>query len=117
MKLFILITGVLELIVGLAMLINPKIIPSYKKATGALITTARMYGGAALSIAIFAIYVVSDFENQILTEPFLLIYFIFHTAIALAVLISFVCKQTREVNIGFVHALFAALTLYYLITF
>lgn len=117
MKLFILITGVLELMVGLAMLINPKIIPSYKKAGGALITTARMYGGAAFSIAIFALLVVSDFENQILTQSFLLIYFVFHTAVAFAVLISFISKQTREINIGFVHSLFAVITLYFLITF
>lgn len=116
MKLFILITGILELLVGLAMLINPKIIPSYKKADGALITAARMYGGAAFSIAIFALLVVSEFENQILTEPFLLIYIIFHTAVALAVLMSFVSKQTREINIGFIHGLFAAITLYFLIT-
>ena len=33
MKLFILITGILELTVGLAMLVNPKFIPSYKKAS------------------------------------------------------------------------------------
>ena len=78
MKLFILITGILELTVGLAMLVNPKFIPSYKKAGGALITTARMYGGAAFSIAIFALLVVSDFENKNFTQSFLLIYFVFN---------------------------------------
>ena len=38
-------------------------------------------------------------------------------AVAFAVLISFISKQTREINIGFVHSLFAVITLYFLITF
>jgi uncharacterized membrane protein YwaF len=117
MKLFILITGILELTVGLAMLVNPKFIPSYKKAGGALITTARMYGGAAFSIAIFALLVVSDFENKNFTQSCFFIFFFFHTTVALAVLISFISKQTREINIGFIHSLFAVITLYFLITF
>ena len=96
MKLFILITGILELTVGLAMLVNPKFIPSYKKAGGALITTARMYGGAAFSIAIFALLVVSDFENKNFTQSFLLIYFLLHTKMAIAVIIYF--RDLYEVN-------------------
>jgi len=31
------------------------------------------------------------------------------------VLISFISKQTREVNIGFIHGLLAAITLFYLL--
>ncbi|KRO86421.1 MAG: hypothetical protein O2790_06750 [Bacteroidetes bacterium] len=115
MKIFILISGLLELLVGSIMLINPKIIPSYKKASGALITIARMYGGAAFSIAVFALLVVFDFENESLHIPFLIVFFIFHLAISLSVLISFISKQTREVNIGFIHGLLATITLFYLL--
>ena len=115
MKFFILISGLLELLVGSIMLINPKIIPSYKKANGALITTARMYGAAAFSIAIFALLIVSDFENESLHSTFLIVFFIFHLTVSLSVLISFISKQTREVNIGFIHGLLAAITLFYLL--
>ena len=115
MKLFILITGLFELLVGLVMLINPKIIPSYSKANGALITAARMYGAAAFSIAIFALLVVSDFANETLHKPFLIVYFIFHFALTISILISFINKQTREINIGIIHGLCAIITFYFLI--
>ena len=42
MKIFILVVGLLELLVGLVLLINPRLMAAYKKANNALLTTARM---------------------------------------------------------------------------
>ena len=63
MKIFILVVGLLELLVGSVLLINPRLMAAYKKANNALLTTARMYGAAACSIGVFAVYVFSNYEN------------------------------------------------------
>jgi len=70
MKIFILVVGLLELLVGSVLLINPRLMAAYKKANNALLTTARMYGAAASSIGIFAVYIFSNYENSVLHEPF-----------------------------------------------
>ena len=52
MKIFIIVVGLLELLVGSVLLINPRLMAAYKKANNALLTTARMYGAAACSIGV-----------------------------------------------------------------
>ena len=47
MKIFILVVGLLELLVGSVLLINPRLMAAYKKANNALLTTARMYGAVS----------------------------------------------------------------------
>ena len=78
MKIFILVVGLLELLVGSVLLINPRLMAAYKKANNALLTTARMYGAAACSIGIFAVYIFSNYENSVLHEPFLIVFAVFH---------------------------------------
>ena len=74
MKIFILVTGILELLVGSILLINPKLIQAYKNTSNSLITSVRMYGAAAVSIAVFALLVVLDFDNTVLHKPFLIVF-------------------------------------------
>lgn len=74
MKIFIIVVGLLELLVGSVLLINPRLMAAYKKANNALLTTVRMYGAAACSIGVFAVYVFSNYENTVLHEPFLIVF-------------------------------------------
>jgi hypothetical protein len=115
MKIFIIITGLMELLIGSVLLINPKLMGAYKKASNSLITTARMYGASAFSIALFAIYVVINFEIEILHEPFLIVYSVFHFLVAIAVIISFCLKQTRDLKIAILHGLFFIISIYFLL--
>ena len=115
MKIFILVVGILEILVGTVLLVNPKLMAAYKKANNALLTTARMYGAAACSIGIFAVYICLNFENTILNEPFLIVFAIFHFLVSLAIIISFLLKQTRDLNIAILHGLFCLITLYFLL--
>ena len=115
MKIFILVTGILELLVGSILLINPKLMQAYKNASNSLITSARMYGAAAVSIAVFALLVVFDFDNTVLHKPFLIVFGVFHFLVSLSVVISFYSKQTRDLKIALLHGLFFILTLYFLI--
>lgn len=117
MKIFILVTGILELLVGSILLINPKLMQAYKNASNSLITSARMYGAAAVSIAVFALLVVLDFDNTVLHKPFLIVFGVFHFLVSLSVVISFYSKQTRDLKIAFLHGLFFILTLYFIISY
>lgn len=115
MKIFILVVGLLELLVGSVLLINPRLMVAYKKANNALLTTARMYGAAASSIGIFAVYIFSNYENSVLHEPFLIVFAVFHFLVSLAIIISFFLKQTRDLKIAILHALFCVITVYFLL--
>ena len=115
MKIFIIVVGLLELLVGSVLMINPRLMAAYKKGNNALITTARMYGAAAISIGIFAVYIYLNFENTILHEPFLIVFVAFHFLVSLAIIISFLLKQTRDLKIAILHGLFFIITLYFLI--
>ena len=115
MKIFILVVGLLELLVGSVLLINPRLMAAYKKANNALLTTARMYGAAACSIGVFAVYVFSNYENTVLHEPFLIVFAVFHFLVSLAIIISFFLKQTKDLKIAILHALFCVITVYFLL--
>jgi len=111
MKIFIIVVGLLELLVGSVLMINPRLMAAYKKGNNALITT----GAAAISIGIFAVYIYLNFENTILHEPFLIVFAAFHFLVSLAIIISFLLKQTRDLKIAILHGLFFIITLYFLI--
>ena len=115
MKIFIILVGLLELLVGSVLLLNPRLMVAYKKGNNALLTTARMYGAAACSIGIFAIYIFINFQNSVLHEPFLIVFAVFHFLVSLAIIISFLLKQTRDLKIAMLHGLFFIITLYFLI--
>ena len=115
MKIFIILVGLLELLVGSVLLLNPRLMVAYKKGNNALLTTARMYGAAACSIGIFAIYIFINFQNSVLHEPFLIVFAVFHFLVSLAIIISFLLKQTRDLKIAMLHGLFFLITLYFLI--
>ena len=115
MKIFIIVVGLLELLVGSVLLINPRLMAAYKKANNALLTTARMYGAAACSIGVFAVYVFSNYENTVLHEPFLIVFAVFHFLVSVAIITSLLLKQTRNLKIAMLHGLFFIITLYFLI--
>ena len=114
MKLFILITGIGELLVGLLMLIKPSLIPQYAKASALVRSTARMYGAAAITIGVFALMVGFNFSEVAWHEPFLTVYLAFHTLVALSVLIAKQSKEPADSKIGILHLVLAVVTAYFL---
>lgn len=114
MKLFILLTGLGEILVGLTMLIKPKLIPQFAKASSTAITTARMYGAAAISIGVFALLVWDRFNNVILHNPFLIVFLVFHVLVALAVFISVKSGETKDSKVAILHTILALATAYFL---
>ena len=56
MKIFILVTGILELLVGSILLINPKLMQAIKALVIHLSHQQECTGAAAVSIAVFALW-------------------------------------------------------------
>ena len=114
MKLFILIIGLGEILVGLTMLLKPKLIPQYAKASSTALTTARMYGAAAVSIGTFALLVWDRFHNVFLHNPFLIVFLVFHVLVAVSVFISVKAGETKDKKVAILHTILALGTAYFL---
>ncbi len=114
MKLFILLTGIGELLVGLLMLLKPNAIPQFAKASPITRATARMYGAAAIAIGVFAVLVATSFEQIALHQPFLTVYLVFHALVALSVFIAIRSGESADMKVGILHAVLAAGTAFFL---
>lgn len=55
MRLFILITGIIEIIAGIVFFLAPSMIPDLQGASEMSSTLARMYGAAALSVGLLSL--------------------------------------------------------------
>lgn len=114
MKLFILITGFGEILIGLVFLLKPSLLPHLKKASNVALTTARMYGAAAISIGTFAGMVGMHFELVELHRPFLIVFLVFHVMVALSIIISNFAGEKADSKIAILHAVLAVITAYFL---
>jgi hypothetical protein len=114
MKLFILITGIGEILVGLLMLLAPSRVPIYSTASGLARSTARMYGAAAFSIGLFAVLVALHFEVVSLHHPFLIVYLVFHVLVTASILLGRSVGEPGDKNVAILHAVLAAATAYFL---
>lgn len=83
MKVFILITAVIELIAGILLFVQPGLIPELDPLDPMTVTLARMYGGAALAIGYYALLVWKHM-NTGAVNGFLKIFTFFHALVALA---------------------------------
>ncbi|MEZ4883961.1 MAG: hypothetical protein R3E32_04405 [Chitinophagales bacterium] len=114
MKLFILLTGIGELLVGLLMFLKPNAIPQFAKASPITRATARMYGAAAISIAVFALLVGTNFEQIELHQPFLTVYLVFHALVAASVFLAIRSGESADTKVGILHTILAVITAYFL---
>ena len=114
MQLFILLTGLLEILVGLPMLLKPSLIPQYAKANPLSLASARMYGAAAITIGVFALMVAANIEQVAWHHPFLVVFFVFHSLVASAVLIAKQAGEPADVRVAALHGILALITAYFL---
>ena len=94
MRKFFLLTAVIEILAGLVLFFAAEKIPEFNSASPLTIGFAKMYGVAAFSLGLFALYSWKFFDFKKLHIPFLIIFSIFNTGIAFAVIQS-------NLNFGF----------------
>lgn len=112
MKLFILLTGIFEILVGIVMFTKPELIPQFDGASAIAIATARMYGAAAISMGTFAVMVAQNFNRTEWHQLFLTVYLVFHTTVGAAILIA--ATTGGDPSTGILHIILAAATGYFL---
>ena len=114
MQLFILITGIAELLVGLVLFVSPKLVPQFAKSAPLTRATARMYGAAAITIGVFAAMVGFNFDQTAWHQLFLIVFLVFHSLVALSVFIAIQLGEPADSKIAVLHVLLALGTAWFL---
>lgn len=112
MKIFILISGALELLAGLGLLTKPDLAPDFKNANSATLTWARMYGAAATGIGTFAILTYMSMEPATV-RIFLQTFMVFHLLVALVAFMGYRKGDFANPAVAILHTVFALATAYF----
>ena len=94
MRKFFLLTAIIEILAGLVLFFAAEKIPDLINSNPLTIGFAKMYGVAAFSLGLFALFSWKFFDLKKLHIPFLIIFSIFNIGIAFAVIQS-------NLNFGF----------------
>ncbi len=112
MNIFILITGGLELLEGLALMIKPDAAPDFKGADSATLTWANMYGAAAIGIGTFAILTYLQMDPGTV-RIFLQTFMVFHLLVAYVAFKGYRKGDFGNPAVAILHAVFALATAYF----
>lgn len=116
MKVFVLITAVIELLAGALMLFAPHLIPDFAKSNAQTITLVRMYGAAALALSFFAFQVWQHMRSQVMQIAFLQTFLIFHIGVAAAGYYGYSTGGFKDPGVSILHLLLALGTAYFFFT-
>lgn len=112
MNIFILITGGLELLAGLALLLKPEISPDFKDADSATLTWARMYGAAAIGIGTFAMLTYLSMDPETV-RIFLQTFMVFHLLVAGVAFMGYRKGDFGNPGVAILHTVFMLATVYF----
>ena len=88
MRKFFLLTAIVEILAGLVLFFATHKIPEFNNVSSLTIGFVKMYGVAAFSLGLFALYFWKFFNLKKLHIPFLTIFSIFNIGIAFTVIQS-----------------------------
>lgn len=114
MKVFVLITAVIELLAGVIMFFAPHLIPDFANADTLSITLARMYGGAAIGLGLFALEVWRHMRSQVMQQAFLRSFLIFHFGVSAAAYFGYSNGVFKDPSTCILHLILALVTAYFL---
>ena len=113
MKVFVLITAVIELLAGTAMLFAPQVIPDFANANAQSITLSRMYGAAAIGLGFFAFQVWQHMRSQVMQNAFLQTFLVFHIGVAMAAYMGYTTGGFRDPSVAILHLILALITAFF----
>lgn len=114
MKNFILISAIIELLVGVVLFFAPQLVPDLAQGPGSHLAMGRMYGAAALGLGIFALQAWRNFDNEPLVKTFLSSFLIFHIGAFISILASFTADVFATPLAALLHLVLAVFTAFYL---
>lgn len=114
MKVFVLITAVIELLAGVLMFFAPHLIPDFADANPLSITLAKMYGGAAIGLGLFALQVWRHMRSQVMQQAFLKSFLIFHFGVSAAAYFGYSNGAFKDPSTCILHLILGLVTAYFL---
>lgn len=113
MKVFVLITAVIELLAGLVFFFAPHLLPDLANANPLSTTLAKMYGGAAIGLGLFALQVWRHMRSQVMQLAFLQSFLIFHFGVAVAGYFGYSNGAFQGLSACILHSLLGLVTAYF----
>ena len=115
MRIFFLLTAIIEIIAGLSLFFATGKIPDLINADPLTIGFAKMYGVAAFSLGLYALFSWKFFNLKILHNPFLIIFSIFNFGVAFAVVQSSLNFGFENPAPGYFHLILGLVAIYFLL--
>lgn len=113
MKVFVLITAVIELLAGAMMLFAPQLIPDFANADALSLTLSRMYGAAAIGLGFFALQTWQHMRSQVIQKAFLQSFTLFHFGVAAAAYMGFNSGAFKDPAVCILHLILGLVTAYF----
>ncbi len=114
MKVFVLITAVIELLAGMVFFFAPHLIPDFANANPLSTTLAKMYGGAAIGLGLFALQVWRHMRSQVMQQVFLKSFIIFHFGVSAAGYYGYSNEAFQDLSTCILHLMLGLATVYFL---
>ena len=115
MKKFFLLIAFFEILAGIVLFFAADKIPQFNNASQLTLGFAKMYGVAAFSLGLFALYIWKFFNLNNLHKPFLIIISIFNIGIAYSVIQSNLSSGFETPAPGFFHLVLGCIGIYFII--
>ena len=115
MRKFFLLTAIVEILAGIVLFFVADRIPEFNNASQLTLGFAKMYGIAAFSLGLFALYIWRFFNLNNLHKPFLIIFSIFNIGIAYTVIQSNLSSGFETPVPGLFHLVLGCIGLYFII--
>ena len=114
MKVFVLITAVIELLAGLVFFFAPHLIPDFANANPLSTTLAKMYGGAAIGLGLFVLQVWRHMRSQVMQQAFLKSFLLFHFGVSAARYFGYSNGAFKDLSACILHLILGLVTAYFL---
>lgn len=114
MKVFVLITAVIEILAGLVFFFAPHLIPDLNNANPLATAVAKMYGGAAIGLGLFALQVWQHMRSQVMQQAFLRSFVLFHFGVSAAGYFGFSSGAFKDLATCILHLILGLVTAYFL---
>jgi len=115
MKILIWLTLVVELLVGLLLLFVPSLAPPLVGVEGMGLAMARLYGAAAVTIAVLCFWAIKFYDSSAAVSLFLHTMIAFQFLVIVSLVISYVKGDNLDLGALLLHSVFLIAYIYFYI--
>lgn len=113
MKIFILITAIIELLAGVLLFFATAHLPVINATSDSEFALLQMYGAAALAIGLYCLKVWRGFDHYALRSTFFPVMSLFHVGVAIATYQVYQSGLFVDLGATGLHSLMAVLTVWF----